>query len=391
MSKLEQLINELCPNGVEWIELGNILEYEQPTKYIVESTDYDQSYNIPVLTAGQTFILGYTNERTGIYTASSANPTIIFDDFTTAFHWVDFDFKVKSSAMKMLRPKVTFKGLFRYIYYAMKCIGYEAVDHSRHWISKYSHFEIPIPPLPVQEEIVRILDAFTDYTAELQAELQARREQYEYYRDKLLSFEGDSSVEWLPMGDVGEFIRGNGLQKKDFTESGVGCIHYGQIYTHYGTWATKTKTFCSKELAEKVTPVKPGNLVIACTSENIEDVCKAVAWIGNEDIVTGGHAAVFCHEQDPKFISYLFQTEYFFQQKRKYAQGTKVIDIKTRDMAKIPIPIPPLSEQRRIVAILDKFEALVNDLTEGLPAEIAARQEQYEYYRDKLLSFPKAV
>ena len=188
MSKLQELIRELCPDGVEYKKLGDILDYEQPTKYIVASTEYDDSYGVPVLTAGQTFILGYTNEKDGIYKANRINPTIIFDDFTTSFHWVDFNFKVKSSAMKMLRPKETFNGSFKYVYYAMKCIKYEAVDHSRHWISKYSQFEIPVPHPEVQREIVRILDDFTNLAAELQAELQARQEQYEYYRNKLLTF-----------------------------------------------------------------------------------------------------------------------------------------------------------------------------------------------------------
>ena len=183
MSKLEELIQQYCPDGVEFVKLGDILDYEQPTKYIVKGTKYDDSYTTPVLTAGQSFVLGYTNETGGIYNASKENPTIIFDDFTTSFHWVDFDFKVKSSAMKMIRPKSK-EVSFRYEYYAMCCIGFVATDHVRHWISQYSLFEIPLPPLPVQEEIVRILDTFT----ELQAELQARQLQYEYYRDKLLTF-----------------------------------------------------------------------------------------------------------------------------------------------------------------------------------------------------------
>lgn len=188
MSKLKELIDQYCPNGVPFKKLDDILDYEQPTQYIVKSTEYDDSYKTPVLTAGQTFILGYTNEKFGIYKADKIVPTIIFDDFTTSFHWVDFDFKVKSSAMKMLRPKSTFDGSFRYVFYAMECIGFEAVDHTRHWISKYSQFEIPLPPPPVQEEIVKILDRFAEYAAELQAELQARQEQYEYYRNKLLTF-----------------------------------------------------------------------------------------------------------------------------------------------------------------------------------------------------------
>lgn len=191
------------------------------------------------------------------------------------------------------------------------------------------------------------------------------------------------------MGEIGTFIRGNGLQKKDFTESGVGCIHYGQIYTHYGTFATKTKSFVSEKLASKLLKIENGDIVLACTSENIEDVAKAVAWFGKETIVTGGHSVVFKHTANPKYIAYFMQTALFFNQKKRYAYGAKVIDIKTEDLAKIRIPIPPLELQEKIVAILDRFETLVNDLTNGLPAEIAAVKDQYEYYRNKLLTFKK--
>lgn len=187
MNTIKQLIEKYCPDGVEYKKLGEVLDYEQPSKYIVRSTDYDDSYSTPVLTAGQSFILGYTNEKDGIYSASKSNPTIIFDDFTTSFHWVDFDFKVKSSAMKMLRPKSTDID-FRYVYFAMSCIKFVPQDHARHWISKYSLFEVPVPPISVQLEIVRILDKFTSLEAELESELEARRKQYEYYRDQLLSF-----------------------------------------------------------------------------------------------------------------------------------------------------------------------------------------------------------
>ena len=394
MSKLQELIKELCPNGVVYTKLGDILDYEQPTKYIVENTEYDNSYDIPVLTAGQTFILGYTNEKFGIYLASKENPTIIFDDFTTSFHWVDFDFKVKSSAMKMLRPKETFGGSFKYVFYAMKCIKYEAVDHSRHWISKYSQFEIPIPPIEVQEEIVSILNNFTNIAAELQAELQARQEQYEYYRDKLLNLSninrrGCASVTWMKMREIGIFIRGNGLQRKDFTDSGVPCIHYGQIYTYYGTSATKTKSFISEETAKKCKKANCGDLIFATVSENVEDVCKCVAWLGKDAICISGDSLAFHHSQNPKYLSYYLQTQEFFDYKRSRVTGTKVIRLHQSKLEQFEIPIPSLEEQARIVSILDKFETLVSDLSQGLPAEIAAVQEQYEYYRDKLLSFPR--
>ena len=183
-------------------------------------------------------------------------------------------------------------------------------------------------------------------------------------------------------------MRGSGLPKKDFTESGVGCIHYGQIYTKYGVYTEQTLSFCSEETARKLVRVNTGDLIIACTSENVEDVCKAVVWLGEEEIVTGGHTYVYKHNQNAKYIAYYFTTEAFSREKRKCAQGTKVIDCKASDLARIPIPIPPLAEQARIVNILDKFDALTTSLTEGLPQEIELRRKQYEYYREQLLSFP---
>lgn len=189
------------------------------------------------------------------------------------------------------------------------------------------------------------------------------------------------------MSEIGTFIRGNGLQKKDFTETGFPCIHYGQIYTYYGTFATETKSHVSEDTAKKCIKAHQGDLVIASTSENVEDVGKTVAWLGEEDIAISNHTLIFSHNQNPKYLSYLLQTEWFAKYKKTKAIGVKVIDIPQKALENLYIPIPPLSEQQRIVSILDKFEALVNDLSQGLPAEIAAVQEQYEYYRNKLLTF----
>lgn len=250
--------------------------------------------------------------------------------------------------------------------------------------------ENPSKSLAIQAEFVRILDAFTELTAELTAEQAARKKQYHYYRDQLLSFE-EGEVNYLPMGQegVGEFIRGGSLQKKDFTETGVGCIHYGQIYTHYGTYADKTKTFISEELAKKCRKAHPGNLVIATTSENDEDVCKAVAWLGGEEIAVSSDACIYKHNLNPKYVSYFFQTEQFQSQKRQYITGAKVRRVNANSLAKIMIPVPSPEEQTRIVSILDKFDALTKSISEGLPREIALHQKQYEYYRDLLFSFPK--
>ncbi|GHS31539.1 anti-codon nuclease masking agent (prrB) [Helicobacter pylori] len=190
--RLKTLLQTLAPKGVEFRKLGEVLEYNQPNKYCVTGKEFDESYPTPVLTAGKTFILGYTNEKDNIYQASKSSPVIIFDDFTTATQWVDFPFKVKSSAMKILLPKNPTINI-RFIFFYMQTIPYNiSGEHTRQWISRYSKITIPIPPLEVQQEIVKILDQFstltTDLLAGIPAEIEARKKQYEYYREKLLAF-----------------------------------------------------------------------------------------------------------------------------------------------------------------------------------------------------------
>ncbi|MCL2356475.1 MAG: restriction endonuclease subunit S [Defluviitaleaceae bacterium] len=142
--------------------------------------------------------------------------------------------------------------------------------------------------------------------------------------DRLISELCPDGVGFASLGDVAEIVRGSGLTKNDLLESGIGCIHYGQIYTRYGTFADKTISFVSENLADKLKKVYPDNLIMAVTSENYEDVCKTVAWLGKESIVTGGHTAIIRHNQNPKYLAYYFQTSDFSQQKRKIAHGTKL-------------------------------------------------------------------
>lgn len=185
--------HELAKVGFEWKSLGEVANYEQPTKYLVKSKDYDDDFKTPVLTAGKTFILGYTNETNGIYQASK-NPVIIFDDFTTANKWVDFDFKAKSSAMKMISSVDENQFLLKYIYYWLNTLpsGLVDGDHKRQWISNFANKKIPIPPLSVQSQIVAILDTFDTLTQSisegLPKEIKLRQKQYEYYRERLLNF-----------------------------------------------------------------------------------------------------------------------------------------------------------------------------------------------------------
>ncbi len=298
--------------------------------------------------------------------------------------------------------QLNYKFLFHWLKTEAQKYVYSGMGNPKLMSHQVEKIPVPIPcpedpkkSLEIQEKIVRILDSFTfhkaELTAELTAELNTRKKQYKHYRDQLFSFD-EKIVDHLPMGQegMGEFIRGGGLQKKDFTDSGVGCIHYGQLYTYFGTFADKTKTFVSKEFFKKARKAQSGDLVIATTSENDEDVCKAVAWLGIEEIAVSSDACIYRHKLNPKYVSYFLQTEQFQKQKKQFITGTKVRRVNADDLAKILIPVPSPEEQARIVAILDKFDALTNSITEGLPREIELRQKQYEYYRDLLLSFPQS-
>lgn len=201
--------------------------------------------------------------------------------------------------------------------------------------------------------------------------------------DDLIAEYCPDGVKHQTLGEIGEFIRGNGIQKRDFQDSGFGCIHYGQIYTYYGLFADHTKSFIDPNLAEKRKKAYKGDLVIATTSENEEDVCKACAWLGEEPIAISGDAYIFRHHQNPKYISYCFQSELFQSQKKKYITGTKVLRVNGDAMAKIHVPVPPLPVQEEIVRILDSFSSL--------EAELEARRKQYAYYRNELLTFERVV
>lgn len=191
----------------------------------------------------------------------------------------------------------------------------------------------------------------------------------------------------IRLGDIATITRGGGFQKKDFVKQGVPCIHYGQIYTNFGIYTDKAIKDITKEIAAKSKKAVKNDIVMAITSENIGDVCKCVAWIGDEDIAISGHTAIIHHNQNPKFLAYYFHTENFYKQKKKLAHGTKVIEVTPDKLKDIIIPLPSIENQERIVAVLDCFNMLCNDLSKKIPVEIEARQKQYEYYHNKLLTF----
>jgi len=259
---------------------------------------------------------------------------------------------------------------------------------------------IPCPEDPkksreIQAEIVRILDNFTELTAELTAELKARKQQYNYYLDHLLSFEG-GTAEWKSLDEIGEFIRGKRFTKADYVDEGIDVIHYGEIYTRYGVYASKAFSQVNKSLESSLKYAEPGDVVLTDVGETVDEVGKPVAWLGEEKVAIHDHCYAFRHELNAKYVAYCMQASSFVMKKSQYVARTKVntLLIKAFGKAQIPVPYPSnpeksLAEQARIVSILDKFNTLTTSLSEGLPREIRLRQQQYEYYRDLLLSFPK--
>ena len=276
----------------------------------------------------------------------------------------------------------------KYLFFKLKSIEEEIISLQSEGgvptinTTKVGNLTIPIPSLAKQQEIVSQLDTFTTLISNLESELDMRRKQYEHYRNQLLDFEG---VEKRPLGEICDIIRGNGVQKTDFTETGVGCIHYGQIYTHYGLFADKTNKFVSNDVALKARKASKGDIIMTSTSENVEDICKCVVWCGEDDVAVSAHALILKNSLNPKFIAYCSTTYDFFNQKRSLARGAKVVEIKPEQVAKVKIPFPSPNKQQQIVEKLDAFEQLI----QSLETEIKLRKQQYEYYREKLLTFEK--
>ncbi len=406
MNSIEKLVAKLCPDGVEFRALGEIAHIGRGKRLTKRVLDPDGRF--PVYSGGVT-PMGYY----GKYNQPANTVTVVkygtagFVNYINQAFWAnDVCYCIKPNSEISLSSK--------YLYYSLKNKQKEiqnlAIDAIPAHLQTDSikRFKIPVTPLEIQQEIVNILDTYSELVAELvvelEAELEARRLQYQYYRDELLNFSEEPSaihrslglhstdkVEFKALGEIGKLVRGNGIQKSDFTEHGTGCIHYGQIHTYYGVYADRTKSFIDPDLANRLRKADKGDLIIATTSEDDSGVAKAVAWLGDEKVAVSTDAYILSHSLNPKYLSYCFQTELFQKQKKRHITGTKVRRISGNRLAKIKIPNPRPEIQQEIVSILDKFEALINDLSVGLPAEIDARRKQYEYYRDKLLTFKEKV
>jgi type I restriction enzyme S subunit len=388
MSKIEQLIQQYCPDGVEYLKLGQVIKLEKGKQLnkelLTEFGDYP-AYNGGLSYSGFTDKFNYEENKIIISQGGASAGFVNY--VTTKFY--------ANAHCYVVLPNVEIV-LNRYVFHFLK-LNQENLTSKQHGAgipalrtSEILQIPIPIPPLPIQQEIVTILDKFTQLEAELEAELEARSRQYEYYRNQLLSFEG-KEVEWKTLGDVGEFIRGKRFVRTDMIEEGTPCIHYGEMYTHYNIFAKESKSFVNPELAKKLRVASYGDVVIVAAGETVEDIGKGTAWLGEEDVVIHDACFTYKSELNPKYVSYFLRTKLFHNQIKRHISSGKISAINAKGLAQARIPIPSLEEQERIVNILDQFDALVNDIKTGLPAEIKARRAQYEYYRKKLLTFNRVI
>lgn len=403
MSRIDELIARLAPDGVEKVELHKVAGYSD-TRVDASQVDPANFVGVDNLTSnkgGKVNAVYYPNTarltayEEGDILIGNIRPYLKKIWRATNAGGCSGDVlavRINASSKHRLTPGFLYYVLSSDDFFAYNMQHAKGAKMPRGDKNAILRYRVALPPVEVQREIVRVLDLFSGRTTilatRLDAELEARQLQYGYYRDRLFAFPGADGVRRVPMGELGEIFRGKRFTKADYIDKGgVGCIHYGEIYTDYGTVATKTVSRVRPDLAPSLRFARTGDVVLTDVGETVEDVGKAVAWLGDENVAIHDHCYVFRAPMNPVYVSHYMQTTAFRADKDKHIARTKVKTLLPDGLRRIAIPVPPSEEQDRIVSILDKFDALVTDLSGNLTAELAARRKQYEYYHGRLLTF----
>lgn len=256
---------------------------------------------------------------------------------------------------------------------------------------RFADIEIPLPPPNIQKEIVSILDSFTSLIDKMKQEVEMRKKQMEYYIDRFYGgdFDGMMRLADIPgnsvvqFSDLGPIIRGKRFVRDDIRTEGQPCIHYGDMYTYYGTKAVTAKTFLERDFSKKMRYAHKGDVVIVGAGENDYDIGVGLVWMGEEPAAVHDACYILKHHQIPMYISYYLRSNIYHQQLKKYVSSGKISSFSAEGLGKVYIPIQSEDKQRQIASILDTFETYISKLEQM----IELRQKQYEYYREKLLTF----
>ena len=395
MSKLEELIQKLCPNGVEYKQIKEVYTRLRGTSITagkmkeIEKNDGE----IKVFAGGKTVINAHEKD------IPNANITRVPAVLVQSRGIIDVIYYDKPFTFKNEMWAYTNDNQItvKYLFYVLKnninifrdiASGMGSMPQISLKVTE--NFRVPVPPLEVQHEIVRILDNFTELTVklteELTAELIARKKQYEYYRDELLNQK--KNIPMVTLKEISTSIyRGAGIKRDQVKEEGIPCVRYGEIYTTYNTWFDKCVSHTKEEYISSPKYFEYGDILFAITGESVEDIAKSIAYIGHEKCLAGSDIVVMKHKQNPRYLAHVLNTSMARQQKSKGKVKSKVVHSNVSSIEQIKIPLPSLEVQKRYADVLDNFEQICNDLNIALPTEIEARQKQYEYYRDLLLTF----
>ena len=327
-------------------KLGEILSYEQPTNYIVESTEYNDSYPVPVLTAGKSFILGYTNETSGVY---DKLPVIIFDDFTTASKFVDFKFKVKSSAMKILSCNNEIADI-KYMYYLMQITHIQSDTHKRYWISDYSKVSVNLPPLATQHQIVSRIESLFAELDKAEERLRTAQQQLKTYKQAVLNHwlnNEDGKWKTVKLGEVADMCLGKMLDKNK--NKGTYQPYLRNVNVRWGSFDLDDLLEMKFEESEQDRyGIQIGDLIMCEGGEP----GRCAIWnadVPNMKIQKALHRIRVKNMVYNKFVYCLFSLYAQNGYLEKYFTGTTIKHLTGQSLKSIEIPLPPLSEQQRIV------------------------------------------
>ena len=396
---IDRLVAELCPDGVEYRPLESLGKRNKGTAITASKMRSLEpgKKDLRIFAAGSTFV---DTDSSNIPAKDILHgPAII----VKSRGYIGFEYYEKSFTHKnemwsytldsnIVNQKFIYYYLLTQAYYLQELARSKSVKLPQLAVKDTDSLEVPVPPLEIQEAIVEILDKFTNLEAELEAELEARTLQYEYYRDSL--FEALDCPR-VPLGELGKFYGGlKGKTKNDFGSSGARYISYKNVYENISadfTWPD----FVQVKEGENQLSLMKGDILLTGSSENMEESGLSSVVTKEPEEKAYLNSFSICYRLNdpsilnPEFSKYLFRSRLARKQIIRTAQGVTRFNVSKKKLANVSIPIPSLEEQQRIVDILDRFDALTTSLSEGLPAELAARRSQYEYYRDQLLTFPR--